>query len=324
MFFLPFRVDLGLHRFPILTLLVSVACLVIFTQQLASFNAVKDSILSYCGTLSDDSRFALVIRNVSRENGPQGCPGVIYALFSSEAPEQDIEELAENAARIEAFSADYSRHYIQEQLGEKFSQFQRQHKVEDLTDKLMYKPDSFNVTNMITAAFAHGSWMHVIGNLFFFFAFAASVEIAVGLFAYSLIFIALAIGTHLSYSLSLLNVPDALPTLGLSGVVMGMIGLFAYLMPMVKIRCIWWFLIFFRTVAVPAWILAAWYVGWDIYNLNHSDDQSNVNFVAHVSGAAIGFLIGVIFFRRRKAEIKQEIVQQRESGHLMRAMSKQG
>ena len=49
-----------------------------------------------------------------------------------------------------------------------------------------------------------------------------------------------------------------------------------------------------------AWILAAWYVGWDIYSLTHDDGSSHTNFVAHVSGAAIGYLGGFALFRTRK------------------------
>ena len=322
MFFLPFKVDLELHRFPVITTLICLACIAIYMQQESSFQAFTNSIVSYCKSQADDSRFELVIQKASREDGPQGCPEIIYTLNSSETPEKDIQELSEKSAKIEAFPADYSRQYVQEKLQEKFKQFQANHAVEDLTEKLIYKPESYNVKNMITAAFAHGSWSHIIGNLFFFFAFAASVEIALGFGAYALVFLTLAIGTHLSYSLSLLNVTDPMPTLGLSGVVMGMIGLFAFLMPTVKIRCVWWFLFIFRIVAIPAWILAAWYIGWDIYNLNHSDEQSNINFIAHVSGAIIGFLLGLIFFRQRKTEIKQELITHRETKNLGRAITK--
>ena len=68
-----------------------------------------------------------------------------------------------------------------------------------------------------------------------------------------------------------------------------------------------------RIVAVPAWLLVAWYIGWDAYDLFVlSDDSSGVNLVAHVSGAALGYLAGIAFFRSRRREIKAELYQ-RES-----------
>lgn len=96
---------------------------------------------------------------------------------------------------------------------------------------------------------------------------------------------------------------NSVPTLGLSGVVAGMIGLFAYLAPHMRIRCCAFFVFFWRTFAVPAWVLAAWFVGWDVYNLFHDKGASNVNLVAHVSGAVIGFLTGVAFFRGARERI---------------------
>jgi membrane associated rhomboid family serine protease len=322
MLFIPFKVDLALHRFPLLTMLVCIACIVIFMQQQANFAAIEQSVVYYCNSQAEDSHLGLVLEKVHGERSLGACANIIYSLFTSKQRDKDLDTLADEAERIEAFPADYSRQFIREKLSATYAGFEKQNTAHDLTQKLMYAPDSFKITNMISAAFAHGSWSHVIGNLFFFFAFAAAIELALGLVAYSLIFVSLAIATHLAYSLSLLNVPDALPTLGLSGVVMGMIGLFAFLMPTVKIRCLWWFIFFFRILRVPAWILAAWYVGWDIYDLNHSANQSNINFVAHVSGAAIGFVLGFAFFRQRKAEIRAELMEHSETREYSRVLNK--
>ena len=322
MFFIPYKVDLNLNRLPILTLLICIACIVIFTEQRSSIAAVEKSIVSFCKAQSSDSRFGLVLEKVQGERSLGACAQLIYVIFRSNEPAKLIETLADKAGKIDAFPADYSRQYIKENLNKKFMQFDEQNRAYDLSARLMYAPDSFNVKNMITAAFAHGSWSHVIGNLFFFFAFAAAVELALGVVAYTLVFLSLAIGTHLAYSLSLLGVADALPTLGLSGVVMGMIGLFAYLMPTVKIRCFWWFIIFVRILRIPAWLLALWYVGWDIYDLNHSSNQSNINFVAHVSGAGIGFMLGLFFFRRKRAEIQLEIAEHKNQREFSAAFNK--
>ena len=322
MFFIPFKVDLDLHRFPFLTILVSIACIAIFMQQQASYVAIEKSIVSFCEQHSDDSRFGLVLEKVQGNRSHGACAQLIYGLFKSTEPKTEIDALAKNANKIDAFPAAYSRQYIQENLTAKYALFAENNQARDLTDKLMYAPDSFNPKNMLTAAFAHGSWSHLVGNLFFFFAFAAAVELALGFIAYLAVFVVLAMGTHLAYSFSLFGVADALPTLGLSGVVMGMMGMFAYLMPTVKIRCFIWFIIFVRVLRIPAWILAAWYIGWDIYDLNHSDNQSNINFVAHVSGAGIGFVLGLSFFRDRRANIQGEIAARKDSKAFSKAFNK--
>ncbi|NKC11275.1 MAG: hypothetical protein GKR94_03420 [Gammaproteobacteria bacterium] len=66
----------------------------------------------------------------------------------------------------------------------------------------------------------------------FFFAFAATVEIILGAWRYILVFLALAIGTHVTYS----PTGDTVPTLSLYGVVMGVMGLYAWFLPTSGIR----------------------------------------------------------------------------------------
>jgi membrane associated rhomboid family serine protease len=78
-------------------------------------------------------------------------------------------------------------------------------------------------------------------------------------------------------------------------------------MPAVRIRCFFWFFVIFRIFRVPALFLALWYVGWDIFDMNRLGNDSLINYVAHVSGAAIGALFGVyyLYFRRDLLEAMQ-------------------
>jgi membrane associated rhomboid family serine protease len=100
-------------------------------------------------------------------------------------------------------------------------------------------------------------------------------------------------------------------TLGLSGVVMGMMGLFAYLMPNGKIRCYYWFIVIFGSVAVPGWMLALWYIGGDIYVLFTADEYGGINVLAHVAGGIAGYLYGFFFLkksRRKAAALQHELI----------------
>jgi hypothetical protein len=99
-----------------------------------------------------------------------------------------------------------------------------------------------------------------------------------------------------------------LPTLGLSGVVMGMLALFVYFLPHARIRMFYWFIIYVGTVGIPAWFLAAWYIGGDFYS-QVSGAGGYVNFVAHLAGAALGFLIGVAIFRQKRHWAKELVLE---------------
>lgn len=312
MLFFPFRVDLNFNRFPLLTILVCLVCLFIFTKQEASFDEMQQASKEYCQK-EHERMFWLVLEKVYGERDAEACADVFYHIHSYKYPEIRIDELVEQADKFDSRTEVSSRIIIRGMLEEKYRDFRLSGVSKDLTARIMYEPHSYHLGNMITAVFAHGSWDHLLGNLFFFFAFAASIEMILGLLSYVLIFGSLAIGTHLAYSLAMVNVNEALPTLGLSGVVMGMIGVFVFLMPKINIRCFLWFFVIFRVVKVPAWILAAWYVGWDVYALYFSEGQSAINFIAHVSGATLGFGLGLIFLVERKEEIRKEILAYQEA-----------
>jgi len=227
----------------------------------------------------------------------------MFSIRKAPDPELYLRDRVIRGTRIAGYSAEQSTALMTRVILTEYKRFQGV-TPEYLMEKLWYRPASYDVLRMVSAAFSHGSWTHLIGNLFFFFAFAAAVEIILGWWKYLLLILGLAIGTHLAYSLTSLGVAAPAPTVGLSGVVMGMMGMFAWFLPKHGIRCFFWFLVFFKRFAIPAWVLFAWYLGLDIYALTRADN-SGVNLVAHVSGALIGYLSGALFLRSRKREIRR-------------------
>ena len=319
MLFLPFKVDLDFNRLPVITVLICLICIVIYTKQESSFDEVRTSIAAFCAN-QNEYKFNLVVKKISGADSNENCQLIFYYLYRSKDRKKTIDEFIKNAQAFDGYSREYGDKLIKETLNRKIENFER-HAIKNLTDELSYDPRSFSMLNMVTAAFAHGSWVHLIGNLFFFIAFATSIEAVLGSGKYLVFLLALALGTHLTYSLALMGVENPLPTVGLSGVVMGMIGMFAYLMPTVKIKCFLWFIWIIKIIRVPAWILAVWYIGWDIYGLYHSDD-SNVNFIAHVSGAGIGFLAGFIFLKKRRRVIQKELKDSYSATSLSKALNR--
>ena len=296
--FLPYRTDLEFNRVPVITLLVCSLCIIIFIRQLQSDSSVVSSAQRYCEQ-DHPRQFWLTLKKLTGNDAADACPAIFAGIYSTANPNKVILNLAERAAPWDLMTPTESRDYTAEQLRNAFDEF-KQDVRPSLTSKLEYNPATFNLWHMITAAFAHGSWSHLIGNLIFFYAFATAVEIILGSTQFALIILLLAVGTHSVYAVSQHMAHSATPTLGLSGVVMGIIGLFVYLIPNANIRSLLWILVFWRVLRVPAWLLAVWYVGWDVYDLMHSDGSSNVNFVAHISGAALVYLTGMLFFKERK------------------------
>jgi membrane associated rhomboid family serine protease len=303
--FLPYRADLEFTRIPVITWLVCLVCIVVFFKQQQSSRDIAQTAEKYCSQ-DHPRRFWLTMRKLAGEQADAACPNIMSAIHTSGHPDEAINRLAEHALPWDLMNAAESRAYTVQQLENAYDDFKWSVRP-SLTEQLAYNPASYNVWHMVTAAFAHAGWTHIVGNLIFFVAFATTVEIVVGPLAFAAMIFALAIGTHFCYSLSQVMATAPMPTIGLSGVVMGIIGLFAYLAPTARIRCVLWLLVFWRVLRVPAWILALWYVGWDVYSLTHNDGSSHVNFVAHVSGAALGYLSGLVLFRKRKEWVNEHL-----------------
>ena len=301
MLFFPYKFDLSLSKIPFLTILVCLLCTAVYTQQFRNESEFQKKSLYYCAAnLSTVEQMAM--EKTFGDASPGTCINLMFELELSNEPETVIKEYAEQSNKFAGFNEADSRIYIEDFLLEKYSGYKRS--VPTLNTKaLWYVPDSWNPVTMVTSTFSHGGWDHLIGNLLFFYAFAAAVELIVGPLAFLGVIIAMAFGTNIAYSLAMMSAANPLPTVGLSGIVMGMIAMLTYFMPTAKVRCFYWFLIKIGTVAVSAWILALVYIGVDVYTLLSQDEMGGVNLIAHVSGAAMGFLLGFAFFRRQKRRV---------------------
>ena len=195
--------------------------------------------------------------------------------------------------------------------------------VSGLNQAFWYEPTSWNPVAMISSSLAHADWSHLLGNLVFFLAFAPALEVLIGSklrYIWIMVFISLVVGV--SYSVSIV-VGDAepLPTLGLSGVVTGMIGLSAFLMPQARIRVFGWFIVFWKIFYVPAWVLAIIYIGLDTWEMVSADDYHGINVVAHVSGGVAGYLYGFFWLKERREDTREELEQEIE---VMKVEQKHG
>lgn len=301
MLFFPYKFDLSLTRIPFLTILVSLVCLGVYAKQYANEAEFAEKTHWFCEKKrSHVARMAL--EKSLGTASPERCVELMYELGTAEKPEEVIKGYADGSRRFAGLSEDDSRLYIEDFLLEEFRTYQL--RVPALTTKeLWYSPGSWDPVTMVTSSFSHGSWDHVIGNLLFFYAFAAAVELIIGGLAFFAVVMVMVFGTNIAYSLAMLSVENPLPTVGLSGVVMGMIAMLAFFMPLAKVRCFYWILIKIGTVAVSAWLLALVYIGLDVFTLLTQEEMGGVNLVAHVSGALIGFLLAAAFFRRQRREI---------------------
>lgn len=300
--FLPVKADFRLARFPYLTVLVCLVCIGVFLKQMHDWNDYENALLDFCDAPRSTIK-KMIFKEIVGPGTEMSCIEVIYGIAESENETATIEQIVSQMRPLEGLSAGDSQEYVSAVLIEELRNYKI--KVPEHPDKgLAYETDSWNPLTMLTSTFAHGNWSHIIFNLIFFIAFAATVEVLVGTFAFVAAFIIIGLVAGIFSSVSALASGSHFSTVGLSGVVTGMIGLFAFLLPSGRIRCYYWFIIFIGSVAVPAWALALWYIGGDIYRLFAYDDHGIVNVMAHVSGGIAGYLFGLIFLRKLRWEMR--------------------
>jgi membrane associated rhomboid family serine protease len=294
MFFFPYRLDANTHRWPVLTLLICILCALIYWQQYSVDRQYVQALKKFC--LEDLSARELAwLNRVPTQRRGNKCGFLLESIRETGDADAEIERLAALTRPIKLFASEQeNRAHVESILTEIYRKFE--HDVpEPLTRDLVYDPHDLDVIKMFTATFSHGSLTHLVGNLLFFYIFAAAVEMALGSLVLLGFVIVTTLGTSLAYSYSMAGVEGALPTLGLSGVVMAAVAALGVMLPSVRIRCFFWFLVFFRVLRIPALLLATWYVGWDIYEINRLGTNAYVNYVAHLSGAAMGATFGVYY-----------------------------
>ncbi len=303
--FFPYKADIDLPRFPFVTVLVSLLCVVIFWQQAGNESRIVEKTVAFCqGQRSDMTE--IMYKKISGDGTQKACYELMVDMLLNDNWQVPLENRLAAMKPVTGMSTDDGRAYARDILSSEYRRFRVQ--VPDyLTDDLYYDPTSWNPWRMLLSSFAHGDWMHLIGNLFFFFAFSATVEVILGpwLFAVTLLGLSTIVGS--AYSLFSFGTGDFTPTLGLSGIVMGMIGLFVFFLPGASIRCFVWLLVVVVRFPLPAWLLALWFVGWDVWILLSNQSFDGVNVIAHVSGATAGYLLGFTFVRAIRENVGRRL-----------------
>lgn len=306
--FLPVKADFRLPHFPVLTVLVCVISAGVFLKQQSDWSDFDNAVARYC--MKPQSRIEeIVLTRVDELKNATMCGEVMYNIAHADDPDTEIAEIVQSLKPLSGFSNADSREYMLQMLQSELAQF-RTLVPPDPDTKVAYYTASWSPVGMLTSSFAHADWGHIIFNLIFFIAFATTVEALAGPLGFVVFIVvnSLLIGLTDSVVSSLTDTHHW--TLGLSGVVMGVMGAHAFLLPRGKIRCYYWFIVIFGSIAVPAWVLALWYIGGDFVQLFTNENFHGINVLAHVAGGVAGYFYALFFLkgaRRLATNLQQNI-----------------
>ncbi len=148
-------------------------------------------------------------------------------------------------------------------------------------EALWINPHEFRVWGLVTSAFLHATFLHLLGNMVFLWVFGPGVEDRLGRVGYLVFYLlgaAASSGAHAAFQ-------DA-PAIGASGAVAAVAGAFLVLMPRVTVRCLIFFIII-GIIRIPAWWFVAFNIAKDLV-LHGMAGQHNIATLAHLAGYAFG------------------------------------
>ena len=150
--------------------------------------------------------------------------------------------------------------------------------------------------HIFTSMFLHGSWMHILGNMWFLWIFGNNVEDAMGRLRFVVFYLLTGVAAALAQVV--LNPASAVPMVGASGAISGVMGAYIVLYPHVRVFMIVPLGFILTSMAWPAWMmLGYWFVLQFVSGLIVRGEGGGVAFWAHFGGFVAGAVLIKLFTR---------------------------
>lgn len=159
-----------------------------------------------------------------------------------------------------------------------------------MIDQVPLLPDQ---TTLVTYAFLHADWMHVLTNMLFLMVFGDNIEDAMGHFRYLLFYLCCAAAGGIAHMLA--EPGSMAPLVGASGAVAGVIGAYIILYPKVRVYVLARIIIPLPLPIPALWVLGAWIAMQIFFVL--LPDGSPTAWWAHIGGVIAGATL--VFFMKR-------------------------
>jgi membrane associated rhomboid family serine protease len=161
-----------------------------------------------------------------------------------------------------------------------------------------------NWITILTSMFMHAGWMHILGNMLFFWVFGPEIEDVMGPLRY-VVFYVLG-GLASTFAQVIVDPTSTVPNLGASGAIAGVMGAFLITYPRDRIRTVLLFGWFARVTFVPAILLVGlWFLTQVFSEVGALAEvqTGGVAYMAHIGGFVFGAVTARLFeSRRRRAE----------------------
>ncbi|MBX3436811.1 MAG: rhomboid family intramembrane serine protease [Planctomycetaceae bacterium] len=145
------------------------------------------------------------------------------------------------------------------------------------------------VLTMLTCIFLHGGWMHFLGNMWFLHIFGDNVEDRFGHLGYLIFYLVCGGAASLAHYVT--DMGSAVPTIGASGAIAGVMGAYfvsyphAKVMTLLPLFVIWQIIVLPASVFLGIWFLIQFFQGTLSVT---AAEATGVAWWAHIGGFAVG------------------------------------
>ena len=154
---------------------------------------------------------------------------------------------------------------------------------------------------LFTSMFLHGGLLHLIGNMWYLWIFGDNVEDAMGRLRFLLFYLLSGIAS--AFAQVMANPDSAIPMVGASGAIAGVLGAYLLLYPYGRVLTLMIFFYFIRMVEVPAIVLLGFWFFLQLANASLGQlTGGGVAWFAHIGGFLAGAVL-LFFFKKRHVSI---------------------
>ncbi len=150
------------------------------------------------------------------------------------------------------------------------------------------------LSSMVLSMFMHGGLMHILGNMLFLWVFGDNIEDRMGHAKYLIFYLIAGIIATLAHSgASLVTpAPAAIPIVGASGAIAGVLGAYLVLFKHAKVQTLVFLFFIVTVINLPAPIFLIY---WFVIQVLSIGTGTGVAYLAHVGGFVAGFLLVRLF-----------------------------
>ncbi len=163
-----------------------------------------------------------------------------------------------------------------------------------------------NPATLLTSMFLHGGWFHILGNLWFLWVFGDNIEDVMGPLRFIVFY--LLCGLAAAFAQILSDPGSAIPMVGASGAIGGVMGAYALLFPRARVQTLLILGFYVTTIGVPAFVmLGYWFLLQVLGGLPAlGSSEGGVAFWAHIGGFVAGLALIHLFRRPDHATARRQ------------------